>query len=63
MRTRPDHINYDPPRGSNIADFRLTLGDSVTPITDEERDTVCQMLDDRGLFGADLPVMLGLVQR
>ena len=63
MRTRPDHINFDPPRGSNLSHFTEAMSGPVQPITDEEREAVCHAIDKRGLWSTDLPLMLGLVER
>lgn len=37
VRNRPDHVNFDSPRGTNVSDFRMTALDTAPPITDLEK--------------------------
>lgn len=39
-----------------------TLPDDLPEVTPEEKEAVCDLLERRGLWGTDLPVMLGLVE-
>ena len=39
-----------------------SLDGAVPPVSDEERDLVCQAIDRHGLWGSDIPAMLGLVE-
>lgn len=63
MRTRPDHINFDPPRGTSISHFTEGMAGPVPSVTPEERQAVCDQIERHGLWGTDLPEMLGLVER
>lgn len=46
-----------------VPDCSILRWRAIPEITDEEREAVCQVIDKRGLWGTDLPEILGLVER
>lgn len=56
-----DHTRPDP-HPKSIGTFTDVMNSPVPPITDWERERVCHAIDKRGLWGTDLPSMLGLVE-
>lgn len=60
---RPDHINFDEPRGTNVSDFTQSLTGPTPDVTTEEWQTVRAHIERHGLWQTEVPDMLGLVDR
>lgn len=60
---RPDHVNFEEPRGSNVSHLTEAMNGPIPETTAEEHQLMCRALRKRDLWHTDLPDILGLVER